>query len=105
MGYLKFEWDERKNQENIRKHGISFQEATSVFYDDDAIIFDDPDHSIEEERFMILGIIERPKGHLTHAIGIVCHCYREGESIRIISAREATKKERTSYINHLGGVQ
>ncbi len=46
-------------------------------YDDDAIIFDDPDHSIEEERFMILGIIERPKGHLTHAIGIVCHCYRE----------------------------
>ncbi len=57
MKYISFEWDENKNQINIVKHGIDFEEAATVFYDDDAIIFDDPDHSIREERFLILVII------------------------------------------------
>ena len=55
MELITFEWDENKNQVNIRKHGISFEEAQSVFYDEDAIYFDDPDHSVGEERFLILG--------------------------------------------------
>ena len=57
MKYISFEWDENKNQFNIVKHGIDFEEAATVFYDDNAIIFDDPDHSIREERFLILVII------------------------------------------------
>ena len=56
MELITFEWDENKNQVNIRKHGISFEEAQSVFYDEDAIYFDDPDHSVAEERFLILGV-------------------------------------------------
>lgn len=58
MREIKFEWDETKNQINRKKHGIDFQEAKTVFYDDDAIVFDDPEHFLEEERFLILGISE-----------------------------------------------
>ena len=86
-----FEWDEKKNKSNYRKHGIDFKEAESVFYDDDAIIFDDPDHSYGEERFLILGV------SISEKIFIVSHCYRMNDIIRIISARKATKTEAGIY--------
>lgn len=87
-----FEWDENKNLINQRKHGVSFEEATEVFGDIHAVLFDDPDHSEEEERFLILGMSNR-KG-----VCIVSHCYRGAdEKIRIISARKATKTERNIY--------
>ena len=85
-------WDEKKNQDNIRDHQVSFQEAETVFYDPNAKIIHDPDHSIEEDRFIILGISKLLK------LLVVCHCYREDdEIIRIITARKATKKETRSY--------
>ena len=86
------EWDENKNQTNQKKHGISFEEAKEVFFDDDAILFDDPEHSKGEERFLIIGLIQKEK------ICIVSHCYRDKENtIRIISARKATKNEKKIY--------
>ena len=85
-------WDEKKNQKNIKDHKISFQEAETVFYDPNAKIIHDPDHSIEEDRFIILGISKLLK------LLVVCHCYKEDdEVIRIITARKATKKERKEY--------
>jgi len=88
-----FEWDENKNKVNINKHGISFAEASSVFYDDNAILFDDPDHSKDEERFLIIGM------SISTRVLIVSHCYRSmGEVIRIISARKATKPETDYYV-------
>lgn len=90
---MTFEWDEAKNKINQAKHGISFEEAQSVFEDAYAILFDDPDHSEEEERFLIIGM-SSAKG-----ICIVSHCYRGAdERIRIISARAATQKEKSVYI-------
>ena len=87
-----FEWDDSKNAINIKKHGISFEEAMTVFYDDDAIVFEDPDHSIEEKRFLIIGMSEIER------LCIVSHCYREDEDkIRIISARKAVKSEIRTY--------
>lgn len=103
MEQIQFDWDEAKNLKNIQKHGIRFEDAVTVFYDDDAILFDDPDHSVGEERFLILGIIERTKGSLTGFVGIVCHCYHDEDTIRIISARKATKREKRYYISQLGG--
>lgn len=92
MCEIRFLWDENKNELNQKKHGISFEEAKEVFKDENAILFDDPDHSYEEERFLIIGITG------TKGICIVSHCYRDEDStIRIISAREATKKERKFY--------
>ena len=91
---MDFEWDEQKNQINQKKHGISFEEVQIVFEDPYAILFDDPDHSDEEDRFLILGMSDK-KG-----VCIVSHCYRnaeQAEKIRIISARKATKTERTIY--------
>lgn len=89
---MTFEWDENKNQTNQRKHGISFEEAKSVFEDMYAILFDDPDHSENEERFLIIGM-SHEKG-----VCIVSHCYRGAdETIRIISARKATRTERSVY--------
>ena len=94
-----FEWDENKNKTNIIKHKVSFEEAKTVFYDDNAILFDDPDHSIEEERFLILGISQ------TEKLCIVSHCYCDNENIiRIISARKATKNETKVYNEGIGGV-
>lgn len=88
-----FEWDENKNRINQKKHGISFAEASSVFYDESAILFDDPEHSEQEDRFLLLGMSSAAN------ICIVCHCYRESETvIRIISARQATKKEADRYV-------
>ena len=93
MKKLIFEWDDIKNRSNQNKHRISFEEAETVFFDERAIEFDDPDHSIDEERFLLLGLSQKLK------ILIVCHCYRDNESIiRIISARKATKKEQKAYL-------
>ena len=89
---LSFEWDERKNEANKAKHKVSFEEAQTVFYDDRALLIDDPDHSQEEERFIILGMSIRAN------LLIVCHCYRASDTvIRIISARKATKTESAYY--------
>jgi|TARA_B110000305_G_C18925537_1_gene397127 uncharacterized DUF497 family protein len=90
MPDIRFEWDERKNSANRRKHGVSFEEAQTVFYDDRAILTDDPDE--DEERFVLLGLSASLKTL------VVCHCYREAdEVIRIISARKAQKEERRDY--------
>ena len=97
MREIKFTWDENKNQINKVKLNLSFEEAKTVFYDTEAILFDDPEHSEEEERFLILGFSEKAK------LCIVSHCYRENdEVIRIISARKATKNE-TNYYNEENG--
>ena len=89
---MKFEWDKNKNKINMLKHGLGFEEAMTVFNDDDAIIFDDPDHSYGEERFLIIGT------SLSEKLCIVSHCYRLNDNvIRIISARKATKKETLLY--------
>ena len=94
MKSIKFEWDDSKNRINIEKHHISFEEATTIFYDENAILFDDPDHSKDEDRFLILGVSS--KLHIC----IVSHCYRDKDKIiRIISARKATKKENNFYNN------
>jgi len=94
-----FEWDEEKNQINIVKHGISFLEAQTVFYDENAVLFDDPDHSEYEDRYLIIGIAKSEK------ICIVSHCYRgmEDNIVRIISARKATKSEQQFYNDYNGG--
>ncbi len=87
-----FEWNENKNQTNQHKHGISFEEVQAVFMDPYAILFDDPDHSYEEERFLIIGM------SIEKGVCIVSHCYRgENDIIRIISARKATKSEQLVY--------
>lgn len=92
MKTLRFEWDEHKNQINRRKHGIAFEEAATVFYDERALVRDDPEHSAEEERFVILGFSSKAN------LLVVCHCFRASEAvIRIISARKATKTESEYY--------
>jgi hypothetical protein len=92
----KFDWDESKNQINIKKHGISFEEAQTVFDDDDAILIADDKHSEDEERFIIIGESELSR------LLVVCHCCRESETVvRLISARKANKKETDLYC---GGV-
>ena len=89
---LRFEWDERKNRSNQRKHGVSFEEAQSVFFDERAIEYGDPDHSAGEDRFLMLG-----RSHRLRVL-IVCHCFRVSQSvIRIISGRKATRQERRAY--------
>ena len=90
---LKFEWDENKNQTNIKKHGISFEEASSVFYDEDALILNDEAHSQKEDRFVLIGFSYK------YNLLVVCHCYRQNEKVvRIISARKATKYEGKEYL-------
>ena len=92
MKKLQFEWDENKNSINKNKHHVSFEEAETVFYDDNALLISDPDHSYEEERFIILGF------SFAARLLIVCHCYRGADSvIRIISARKATTQEARQY--------
>ena len=87
-----FQWDEQKNKINQQKHGISFEEAESVFFDDYAVQFWDEEHSQEEERFLLLGLSSQMR------ILIVVHCFREEDSIiRIVSARKATKNESKEY--------
>lgn len=92
MENIKFEWDENKNRINQTKHKISFEEAQTVFYDEEALVIDDPDHSEEEERFIILGLSNRAN------LLVVCHCYRVSDTVvRIISARRASKTEIRQY--------
>ena len=92
MEYLSFTWDENKNLRNQKKHGVSFEEAKTVFYDDYALEYYDPDHSQEEDRFVLLGISKATR------LLVVCHCYRSQDGmIRVISARKATSNERQAY--------
>ena len=92
MSALHFEWDARKAAANARKHGVSFDEAKSVFVDERAKLIDDPDHSEDEDRFVLLGLSSALR------LLLVCHCYRsETHVIRIISARKATATESRSY--------
>ena len=92
MTTLHFEWDETKAKANLKKHGISFDEAKSVFLDDRARLMPDPDHSENEERFVLLGYSAGLK------LLVVCHCYRTAERvIRLISARKATRQESVIY--------
>lgn len=89
---IEFEWNPSKSRSNLKKHGVYFEEARSVFYDEYAIQFDDEENSEEEERFLMLGLSNKLR------VLIVCHCEREsGKVIRIISARKVTKKEREYY--------
>ncbi|MDO4401238.1 MAG: BrnT family toxin [Coriobacteriia bacterium] len=91
-GFITFEWDDAKAASNLEKHGVSFEEAATVFYDPHALVVDDDEHSIDEDRFIIVGLSSAART-LT-----VCHCYREtNEVIRIISARKATKNEERGY--------
>jgi len=89
---LEFEWNPAKARSNFKKHGVSFEEAQSVFYDEYARQFTDDEHSDEEERFVMLGMSNQSR------VLIVCHCERSKSSVlRIISARNATAKERKHY--------
>jgi uncharacterized DUF497 family protein len=92
MSTLQFEWDENKARANEKKHGVSFEEARTAFFDERARVIEDPDHSEEEERFILLGLSS------TLRLLVVCHCYRSQENvIRIISARKATARESKFY--------
>lgn len=92
MCTYRFEWDPQKASSNLAKHDVTFEEAKSVFYDDFARLIPDNDSSIYEECFILMG-----RSHLSNIL-IVCHCYRdEDETIRIISARKAEKREQKQY--------
>ena len=92
MSTLRFEWDDLKAVANAKKHGVSFDEAKSVFVDERAKLIGDPDHSDDEDRFVLLGLSSVLR------LLLVCHCYRaEGNVIRIISARKASAHESKSY--------
>jgi len=92
MSEIRFIWNKQKAVLNQKKHGVSFEEAKTVFYDDHAVEFFDPDHSENEDRFVMLGMSFMVR------ILVVCHCVREeGFVIRIISARKATKHESSRY--------
>ena len=92
MKEIRFAWDEKKSRENKKKHGVSFEEAQTVFLDEHAIRYYDPDHSEDEDRFIMLGMSLRLR------VLVVCHCYRANDKvIRIISARKADIKECASY--------
>ncbi len=89
---MRFSWDEKKNTSNARKHKVSFEEARSVFLDEEAILYEDPDHPADETRYLLLGL------SLNLRVLVVVHCVREdGDLIRIISARKATTNEREAY--------
>ncbi len=96
MKPLRFSWDDKKNKTNQRKHGISFEEAQTVFFDENSIEYYDPDHSQDEDRFLMLGLSYQIR------VLVVSYCILEdGSEIRIISSRKATKKEQKVY---LGGI-
>lgn len=93
---IRFEWDERKSRLNQEKHGVSFEEASSAFYDENGLVIADPDHSEIEERFILLGMSLRLR------VLTVCHCFRsDDQTVRIISARKATRRESLHYRNSL----
>lgn len=92
MERIRFGWDVRKERANYRKHRVSFEEARTAFYDENAVQFFDPDHSEDEDRFLLLGMSFKLR------VLVVCHCFRESEAIvRIISARKANKTEELDY--------
>ncbi|MEW5838550.1 MAG: BrnT family toxin [Pseudomonadota bacterium] len=91
MSSLKFEWDDNKNALNQKKHGVSFEEAKTVFADERGRLIPDPDHSASEERFILLGVSANLR------LLVVCHCERDADTIRIISARKAAPVERRQY--------
>jgi uncharacterized DUF497 family protein len=92
MPEIHFEWNKKKNEANLKKHGISFEEAKSVFYDQNAIEFFDEEHSRDEQRFLLLGFSDKLR------LLLISHCFRKSNSrIRIISARKATKNEAKYY--------
>ncbi len=96
MNGLRFAWDEAKAIENVRKHGVSFEEGASVFADENARFKHDPEHSQQEDRFILLGFSKKLR------LLVVCHAYRENdELIRLISARKATTNERKQYGSYL----
>ena len=96
MAELRFDWDPIKNRRNIERHRVSFEEARSVFYDENALLMGDPDHSETEERYLALGFSSAARAL------VVCHCLREaGDVIRIISARKATRHERAQYTSRI----
>jgi uncharacterized protein len=89
---IRFEWDETKSASNRRKHGVSFEEASTAFFDENGLIVADPDHSEDEDRFVLLGMSSALRTL------VVNHCYRgDDEVIRIISARKADRDERVQY--------
>lgn len=92
MSPIQFEWDPKKAQLNLRRHKVSFEDARSAFSDERALLIDDPDHSGEEDRFVLLGLSQSLR------LLVVVHCYRaEGRVIRIISARRANTDEQSKY--------
>jgi len=92
MKPITFDWDNAKNLTNKKKHGISFEEAQTVFVDEHALLIHDPDHSSDEDRFILLGLSARLR------LLVVCHSYRKSdEVIRIVSARKATREEQKQY--------
>ena len=92
MNGIRFTWDDRKEATNRRKHGVSFEEARSVFLDENAKLIDDPDHSVDEDRFILLGFSYRLR------LVAVCHVYRQEDAeVRIISARKASGHEQAQY--------
>jgi len=91
MYSIRFEWNEKKNRENQRKHGVSFEEAQTVFLDENAIEYFDLDHSGHEDRFILLGVSARLR------VAVVCYCHRQGNVIRLISARKADNREEKDY--------
>lgn len=88
---MKFEWDESKNRDNRHKHGVAFEDAQTAFLDEFGRLIPDPDHSVGEERFILLGMSIR------HGLLVVCHSEPESDLIRIISARRAVSHERRQY--------
>jgi len=96
MKTLNFSWDDNKAKSNLIKHKVSFEEAKTVFDDENARLVYDPDHSIDEDRFILLGLSCKLN------VLTVVHCYKENDdNIRIISARKATKKETKQYLEYL----
>ena len=92
MPEIRFEWDEKKHTLNNRRHGVSFNEAQTIFADENGLLLDDPDHSDEEDRFILLGLSSRLR------LLVVSHTYRKDDAvIRIISARKATRSEQKHY--------
>ena len=94
---MRFDWDSTKAESNKRKHGVSFEEARTVFYEAGALIFDDSDHSDDEERFLLMG------PDIAGRVLVVVHCYRQDDDVvRIISARPATRREREVFLEQGG---
>jgi uncharacterized protein len=91
MSHLEFEWSPAKAASNVKKHGVSFEEARTVFEDEEALLIADPEHSVGEERFVLLGISAASR------LVVVIHCERGPDVIRIISARKADRTERAAY--------